>query len=147
MSFTQCDRARRRLAAIQERATPWLVVVAAVGLTASCSQRPAGRLDRAAVSGSITFDGKPLPGGLITFCSARDTMMAATAVLQPDGTYFIEDAPLGANLVTVDTTAILAGAPQRYVEIPKKYIAPDTAGLTYEVHAGDNEKVDFQLSK
>lgn len=42
----------------------WAVVMAVVGFTVGCSRQPPGRFE---ISGSVTFAGKPVPVGQISF--------------------------------------------------------------------------------
>jgi len=93
----------------------------------------------------MTFNGKPIRGGVVTFTSAKDPTQTASCILQGDGTYSVADAPIGEDQVTVDTKAILGGAPDRYVEIPVKYLSTDSSGLKSTIKEGPNENVDFNL--
>jgi hypothetical protein len=120
------------------------IAVSGVSL-AACQRQPTERADRASVSGAISYQGKPLLAGLVTFSLAEEPDVSASCILQPDGTYSVDDAPIGACRVAVDTKAILGGAADRYVELPAKYAVGETSGLTYTVKPGENESVDFNL--
>jgi hypothetical protein len=99
--------------------------------------------DRASVSGAVTYQGKPLPAGRLTFDSVEGSV--ATPVSITDGRYSTPRAPIGKCDVTVDTTSIQAGNPAKYVKIPEKYLYPGESGLTAEIKEGENENVDFNL--
>ena len=112
----------------------------------------------ASVSGTVFFQGEPLPGGRITFVAVKGAY-ASSATIREDGSYNIS-APTGDVQIGVDNLMLLGrrGAPAqppqseemkkhsagaadpitgRYVVIPKKYASPDTSGLTYTVQPGD----------
>jgi len=76
---------------------------------------------RAPVSGKITVSGKgPLPGGNIRFVSVADPNRVGGALIKPDGTYEVPDAPLGECKVVVDNTHLDPNA--------NKGTAPGTPG-------------------
>lgn len=118
-----------------------LVIFAASG---GCAHKPTPRLDRGAVSGTVKYKGKPMTGGRVIFISAKDAVASASCMLQENGTYMVGDAPIGETRVTIDTESIKAHIPERYVQIPAKYLSAETSGLTYDVKPGDNT-ADFDL--
>ncbi len=129
---------------------PWglrLALVCGV-LAAMAGCRPKQQIlkDRAIVSGIVTFDGKPLPAGTISF-QAIDRPVATATPIGEGGAYSTDRAPLGKNLVTVDTASIQFGNPSAYVPIPARYADPKAAGLSADVQPGENEHVDFTLTK
>lgn len=128
---------------------------------------------QAEVSGKVSFKGKPLPGGVITFASARG--YAATAVISPDGAYKLK-APIGDVQIGVDNRMLDKNDPKRikaeqrgksgrlkiptevaskqqgqqevtgsYVFLPPRYSDPTKSGLTYKVTAG-SQTHDVELS-
>jgi hypothetical protein len=96
------------------------------------------------LSGSITFNGNPLPAGTIVLHSTEHSM-ATPVPIRAGGTFSTDRAPIGKNLVTVDTRSIKFGNPSSYVPIPDKYIEPETSTLTVDVSPGDNSNVEFAL--
>jgi hypothetical protein len=52
--------------------------------------------ETAKVKGVVLFKGKPLPGGTITLVAAEGPGRPASAEIQPDGTFVIATAPVGA---------------------------------------------------
>jgi hypothetical protein len=94
----------------------------------------------------ITLDGQPLPAGTIGFMSAEGPVATAVAIRE-DGTYSTNRAPIGKNVVTIDTNSIQVGNPPKYVPIPERYRNAETSGLTVELQAGKNENIDFALQK
>src|SRR5438045_4067984 len=85
------------------------------------------------VGGKVTFDGKPLPGGTVTFVT-KDGKTSVPAKIAEDGT-FKATVPTGSYRITVSPVA-KKDDPKKYVPIPAKFGDPDTSGLTYEVKAG-----------
>jgi hypothetical protein len=101
------------------------------------------------VSGTVTYQGKPLPSGTVQFTGNNN--LGDSAVIQPDGTYTAGKVPLGAVKVTVTTNAggpgsgtmkppggDLPGMPAtpQAVPIPTKYKDTGTSGLGLEVKPG-----------
>jgi hypothetical protein len=113
------------------------------------------------VSGKVTYQGKALPSGRITFlCKGGDKPVLSSAI--KDGEYSIEKAAAGPARVAVETfqfkTVPIPGAtksstlpgsdappPGPYVPIPQKYRTPDSSGLTYTISKGKQTK-DFDLA-
>jgi hypothetical protein len=100
---------------------------------------------RAAVSGTVSFDGQPLRGGTISF-RAADSHTATTAIIQDEGKYFSDRVPLGSNLVSVETESLKFGNAGAYVEIPGKYADEVTSGLSVDVEEGENTDLNFALT-
>lgn len=112
------------------------------------------------VSGRVLYNGKPLPGGQVTFVTADG--FASTGIIDEKGNYTI-NAPAGDVRISVDNRMLDkpmrsspipkeaqgkgAGRPDEgdptpvkgtYKEIPSKYYTPDTSGLTYKVTKGES---------
>ena len=62
----------------------------------------------------------------------------AIFMLHQNGTYDIDDVPIGDNKVTVDTEAYKPELGSRYVKVPAKYLQPETTSLTFKVEGGNN---------
>jgi hypothetical protein len=128
------------------------------------------------VSGRVLFDGKPLPGGLVTFLPKEGTPVAAE--LDQNGNYAVL-LPAGTAQITVDNEALAPRPPRdlptlppavqqaidkakkerpvdaaesappaadRYVKIPSKYYDFKTSGLSITV-TGSEQKLDIELTK
>ena len=115
------------------------------------------------ISGAVSFEGKKLPAGRITFiCEGGDKPVLMSSIT--DGAYVIVNAPVGPAQVTVETFEITTtavpnmiesplppdqqndvAAKSDYVKIPAHYKAPTTSGLTYEIVAG-NQTHDLNLT-
>jgi hypothetical protein len=121
-----------------------LLVIATV--TTGCSPAPAGPKDRATVSGVVKFDGQPLPGGVLNFQST-ERPVGAMIMIKAGGVYSTDRAPLGENVVTVETASLQFGNGAAFVRIPVKYSDPKMSGLVIDVKPGANENIDFLLAK
>ncbi len=110
-------------------------------------------VSQAEVSGRVTYRGRPLPGGVVTFISARG--LSGTAAVGSDGSYQVL-APVGDLKVSVDNRMLrkpggrpagyrVGGRPEgealrpltgTYVPLPEKYAAAETSGLSCHVSRG-----------
>jgi hypothetical protein len=94
------------------------------------------------VSGTVTLDGKPLPGALIKF--KPDVGRVAAAVTDPEGNYFlkykdgVDGTKLGPNTVSFEYELGSSGPP-----IPRKW--GDRSEEKVDVKAGAND-FDFALT-
>ena len=133
------------------RRVPWWLLLPAVVMlfsagAAGCSGRRQSADHRAAVSGTVTYQGKPLRGGSITFISETQPEMRVTCMIQPDGSFSVADAPIGNVLVAVETHSVmLGGDAEHYVPIPEHYAHAGRSGVTYQIQSGENRNVTFHL--
>lgn len=125
-----------------------LAAIVAVSLIACYGCGPEQQVDenRAVVSGVVTFDGKPLPAGKMTFNSTTSPL-ATSISIKKEGRYQTDRVPIGNNLVSIETESLQFGSPHLYVKIPAKYADPGLSGLTVDVKPGANENVNFELQK
>ena len=127
----------------------FFVVLAAVVLVPSgCSHRP----KTAPVHGKVTYKGKPVPNGTVSFIPDGGT--AATGEIGPDGSYALttfrkgDGAILGKHKVVI--SALEAGNPGEVAAslpapiVPTKYMNLSTTDLRAEVKDEDNT-IDFDL--
>ncbi|HJZ57992.1 MAG TPA: carboxypeptidase-like regulatory domain-containing protein [Gemmataceae bacterium] len=106
----------------------------------SAETAPMPKVKPAVVSGVITFEGKPLADGEVTFVSRDDAKKVVTAKIK-DGKYTVaEGLPPGEYKVTVsakkDSKELL----------PMKYTSLDTTPLVATVKEGTNT-IDIELTK
>lgn len=102
------------------------------------------------VTGTVTFKGKPLSTGTITFVPEAEGLPHAYGEIKEDGTYeaatrdFGAGAPVGKHRIMI--MAVIDHGPEAPVEaiLPTKYSSDRQSGLTAEVNAGENV-VDFSL--
>jgi hypothetical protein len=128
--------------------TTWAVLVAATVLTvAGCGGRTTGE-----VSGTVTFDGKPVEAGGITFVPVDGKSPTTGGVLK-DGQYKVLSVPVGAAKVVINGTKVIGkkklydspDSPEMPLAtelLPDKY-NKDTE-LRFDVNAGQNQK-NFDL--
>lgn len=123
-------------------------ILAAVLVAAGCGA-PTGTL-----TGKVTYDGKPVAGGAVSFCPVKDGR-PYHGPIDKDGNYTVTGVPLGEALVCLspspdfspavameksgkrtEADGSASGVPQR--PFPAKYEDPRTSGFKVTVKAGDN---------
>lgn len=104
----------------------------------------------AGVSGTVTYQGKPVAKGTVTFVSTTSGGRNATGELQADGSYTLhteqpgDGAAPGDYLVTVyaHDEPVLDYTPKKPVRpkllVPVKFERPETSGLKASVKSGSN---------
>jgi hypothetical protein len=105
------------------------------------------------VSGKVTLNGAPLPGGLVSIYDSED--QTRTSKINQDGSYTMSNVapgPAKASVLTMDARTDIrdqgdgsrpkTNAFGPYVAIPPKYMNKDTSGLNLEVKSG---KQDFDM--
>jgi hypothetical protein len=107
-----------------------VAVVALLALLVAGPRAPAA--EPASVTGRITLDGRPLPGGRIIFYVGDDQFVGAK--IKAAGTYKLARVPVGRHKVTVE----FKGLPARYSE-------EDKSALVVEVSKGANT-LNFDLT-
>ena len=128
------------------RLTPWkigqlLPLLLAIGL-GGCSRT-------ATVTGRVTYRGRPVVHGSVTF--VQDARTARSGVIQPDGSYSVENVPMGTMEILVFSRSpkkgrsVPVGQPsdqhgqkeadlqkavvKEWFPLPRKYEAAATSGL------------------
>lgn len=160
---TLCAFARIGLVALLGLSTPLFL--------AGCGSSKKGG---AKISGKVTYAGKPVAGGHITFTPPEGTPYQGT--LNADGTFAFAGVPTGDMKVSIDTEYIKssqsgynnmpmpanmppeiaakmkekkAELPQAtgptYMKIPEKYASVTSTPLTCKIEAGSQTK-DFELT-
>lgn len=108
--------------------------------------------EMAKVTGKVTYQGKPLTKGTISFVSTDPSRSNANSVIGPDGSYSLQTTNPGDGAVVgdykivvsdVDPNSLNTPAPGEPVKkqerlIPEKYENPDASGLTRKVVSGSN---------
>jgi hypothetical protein len=110
------------------------------------------------VTGAVTYQGKPLPTGAVMFFPTKGVPVGGT--IAADGTYRFEAPagtykaavravakPRGKDPTTVSPEEAAGMSPQRQqgTLIPLKYSEIATSGLSYEVKAGEDNRIDINL--
>jgi len=108
------------------------------------------------VSGKVSYQGKPLPGGYVNFQSEGDKSVLKTSRIKEDGSYSVSGLPLGPAKISVQGLSArrLAALPgqgeknsqpeQKEVFVPPQYGNTEKSGLTYEVKPG-SQPHDIEL--
>ena len=128
-------------------AAGFAVLVLALG----CGDRPRSR-----VYGKVTYQGKPLVGAIVTFFGPDNSVHTGDA--RAEGRYEVAGLPRGSCRVSVQmptakpatpaprgdkmggrSANLAPEAPATSVELPAKYGAPDSSGLTVELKDADQE--------
>src|SRR6266480_2007903 len=96
-------------------------VIALAVLIAGCDRAPKLRPGWAIVSGTVTYQGKPLSGGEVMWCVLKDGIsIVRGGHIREDGTFAL-DTPTGPATVAIQVADLKKAQPSRYVEIPAKY--------------------------
>ena len=107
------------------------------------------------VSGTVKFDGKPLPGGTITFFDEKNG--AFSSAIETDGSYSVTGVRAGRARIAVavplpipfessSMPGIKITPPTIDVpKIPDKYLSAEKSGLVCNVRGGD-QPFDIDLS-
>lgn len=117
-----------------------------------CGQK--GQLDTLPVHGTVTMNGKALTTGVVTFVPERGRL--ATGKIQSNGMFSLstyspgDGAVIGKHRVKVSAFENKPPTKRESEEpikslIPERYGIESTSGLTYEVKAGQNNEVKFEL--
>lgn len=134
-----------------------LICFSIVFLGAGCSGP--SQLETAPVKGTVTYKGKPLKFGNVSF--RPEAGSPSTGRIQEDGTFTLstygdgDGAIVGTNQVSITATERDAGQ-EKEVDpnteltvskslIPSKYTSFSTSELTAEVKAGDVNEFNFEL--
>jgi hypothetical protein len=138
-------------------------------LAGGCSSGPPREVERAEVTGKVTFKSKALPGGKVTFVTTK-WGFSGSGDIDENGQYKV-NAPVGDVLIAVDNRILappkkekgkkeapkpppirLPGDPEpapppkgKYVKIPDKYADPSKSGLTFKVEKGGPQTHDINL--
>lgn len=106
--------------------------------------------EHAAVHGTVSIDGQPVPKGSITFTPTEQGQGPGVGAEIVDGKYRCEKVALGKVRVTfiaqaaeVTTVRDMVSGTDR--EVPKNILPPGFTGLDYEVQPGEQEK-NFELT-
>ncbi len=120
-----------------------------------------GDSDKAALTGKVTYHNAPVTGGTLTLIPATGLPFPIT--IKYDGTFDVNDAPVGLMKVTINTDNVPTSAQgaqmpggmtppkdmkmpavdeskmAKKVVIPAKYNSPDVSGLTWDTSKERNK--------
>jgi hypothetical protein len=101
----------------------------------------------ATVRGSVTFQGRPLPGGVVVFTPDKDRGTAGKPIrgeLGPDGTFKLHDTAAGPQVPPGWYRVSIAGPPGEE-RFPPQLRRPDTSGVVREVTPGKEHVFEFAV--
>lgn len=110
----------------------------------------------AGVSGTVTYQGKPVPKGTITFQSDDPNGRNAVGSIDPDGSYTLQTEKPGDGALPGDYRVAISARDDEVLDyippkpippkrlVPEKYENPDTSGLKATVKSGRND-IPFDL--
>ena len=112
--------------------------------------------ERVLVSGSVTYNSKPVAAGVIRFTPTATSQLPTAAAMIKDGTYKVDvrgGVPVGAHKVEIEayrmaeksTTRMLRGVPPRVQYLPDRYNTNSELQITIEPGSREITK-DFDLT-
>jgi hypothetical protein len=132
------------------------IVLLTLPLATGCGGQAKGT-----VSGTVTYQGKPLPSGFVTFVVENGSPLHSD--IHSDGSYRMDDVPVGPVKIGVqpksggdklqsspmprnrqDFAKVKAAVTESDTPIPPKYSDPTKSGLTYTVTKGSQQH-DIEL--
>lgn len=137
------------------------IIVACSFLFSSMGLLGCGGQQSGTVTGQVSFGGKPITFGVITFVAEKGEPKVSNASIW-EGKYSFEKIPVGTVKVLIQslpaskpgtppkgTAPVVSSEPTKevkgpFVPIPAKYSREETSGLTYTVVSGNQTK-DFNL--
>jgi hypothetical protein len=131
-------------------------IVLAAGLGCLLATGCSDGMKTAPVKGTLTYKGKPVPNGTITFIPEGNGP-AATGEIRPDGTFELTTYKKGDGAVLGKHTVMIVAiqdqsdrlpedrSPLPPPIVPAKYLSNQTSGLKAEVRDQSNT-VDFDLT-
>lgn len=134
------------------------LTLAVAGLAVGCGGSSGPEL--AKVTGTVTYQGKPIPLGTISFQPTDPAGTPATGIIGDDGSYALQTtepgdgARLGSYTVAIRAVEGEPEVPLDYIPkkkppapkalVPEKYSNPMSSGLTAKVESGRNT-INFEL--
>jgi hypothetical protein len=98
------------------------------------------------VRGKVTYKGQRLSAGIVLFVPVQsDQSKGYSGAIQPDGTYRVQNVPVGESRVMIETDppakpkGAKKGEASKYVPIPPKYADLKTTPLRLDVKLGEQE--------
>jgi hypothetical protein len=118
----------------------------------------------ATLEGTVEYGGTKVPMALVIVAAPENGGVSMSAFADGDGNYRVENVPVGDVRIAVNTDATKGamkgqamaqtdpkgggkkGPPPRFVEVPKKYHAPEGSGLATTTRSGVT-KYDIKIPK
>lgn len=118
------------------------VVLACLWISGCGAEQPSG-----SVSGKVVHGGQALTKGAVVFVN-QDTGIGASSPIDASGNYTLPSIPTGQYQVAIQHPPVPSpdeierGVEAERVDVPEKFLDPQTSGLTATVNEGPNT-VDF----
>lgn len=99
---------------------------------AGCAKRRVQRPGRTVVRGTVTLDGRPLGGAVMTIVSTANPTEMAGALVKGDGTFLCEDVPIGEVIFGLENDSVRAssgGTLEALPPVPDRYKDWNKSGL------------------
>ena len=137
----------------RNRLVLWLTVLGGLFLATGCGQSLPATVK---VSGKVTYHGKAVPHGTVSFMPMQaaaegQSQQPATGRIQADGSYIIQTFRIGDGVrpgeygiaIVAPANETASVVPVKNVEylVPKKYLSPQTSGLTITIENGSRSVV------
>lgn len=117
-----------------------ILLLACCGLV-GCSG-PKQPPNRAIAKGVVRLNGTPLKGGTVHLELAGDTVRQTDCLINGDGTFIVDNVPVGEILVAVETESLKHGGDMStYTAIARRYADVKTSGIKHTTQLGENEIV------
>jgi hypothetical protein len=127
---------------------PWFcrcVALCVLILPIGCTYEAPQRSDRANLTGKATYQGTAMQGGSVRAVSTQDDSLGASGVINTDGSFTLQNVPLGPIKISVSTRGMKEFDPDHFIEIPSKYADPETSGITADIKAGETNTIEIKL--
>lgn len=127
----------------QASARQWLLAALLVAAFVGCSEQKA---TVGTIAGQVTLKGKPFVDGYLGLHNPTTKLNRSTR-LDDEGNYLFSDIVPGDYVVLVVPRALDDEEAVRRIPIPKKLKRKETTDLSATVTAGEETKLDIELSK
>lgn len=133
-----------------------------LGVAIGCQGGKRKSTQHVEVSGTVTYNGKPVTGGQIKFVG--EDWAGIEGIIDEKGHYTI-NAPTGSNKIAIDNRLLQQGVRKeasrgvgrpggpeptpmkgKYIKIPDKYYDPAGSGLSYTVTKDAQQTFDVKLT-
>jgi len=114
-----------------------------------CGKRRVQRPGRTVMRGTVTIDGKPLGGAVMTIVSTVDPTQMAGVLVQSDGTFVCGDVPIGEVIIGLENDSVRAssgGTLEALPPVPDRYKDWNKSGLRARIVDKKENVVPLELS-
>jgi hypothetical protein len=130
------------------RTLAWIcrgLAICATIQSSACTYQTPQRSDRSNLTGKVTYQDAALRGGSVSAVSTQDTILGASGIIHSDGSFTVQNAPLGPIKISISTEGLDKFDPDHFVAIPSRYADPETSGITADIKAGETNTIEIKL--